>query len=103
MATNQIKDFPNGVGDGLEIGSKILIESADGTKTRHVTLEELLEFLGIQVGTLASLTATGDNRLGFGTDVRKGVEGAGLGTGSLLMGVDQVGWDRVEDDTPATT
>lgn len=103
MATGQITNFPNGVGDGLSIDSKILLDSADGSKTRSVSIRELLEYLGIPVDALASLSATGDNRLAFGTDVRKIGEGAAAGTGSLLMGVDQTGWDRVSDDSAATT
>jgi len=101
MSTSQISGFPNGSADALTVGTKILIESSDGTKTRHITIQELLEFMGVQVGTLASLTATGDNRLGFGSDVRKGAEGAGARTGSLVMGVNQTGWDRVEDNSAA--
>lgn len=100
MANQRISDLTAAVAADIDTMTLFEIETSGGS-SRKMTIQQLLEFLGIPVDVLASLSATGDNRLGFGTNVRKIGEGAGVGTGSLLMGVDQSGWDRVSDNSSA--
>lgn len=100
MPNIRISDLPDG---GSQIDENTLIEvELSGGNSRKVTLAQILQYLGINVGTLASLpaaanTTVGDNTLGFATNGRKGAETAGNGTGCLVMQVDDSNWRRVED------
>lgn len=101
MANVRIEDLPAATSADITLGT--LFEIQSGSSSKKMTIQQLLVFLGIPVDVLASLTDSGDNQLAFASDARKPGEGAGNGTGSLVMTVNQSGWDIVADNSSATT
>lgn len=103
MANVRISDLPSIAAGELSLSALIEVEISGGG-SRKVTIAQFLAFLGIPVGTLAALgtPSAEDNLLAFGSDVVKVGESSSAGTGSLLMTVDQTGWDRVADAAAAS-
>lgn len=102
MANVRIQDLPAATAADVTLGSLFEMETEGGV-SKKVTLQQMLAHLGITVDTLANLSDGGDNQLAFATNVRKTGEGAGNGSGSLVMTVDQTGWSIVSDGSSAAT
>lgn len=97
MPNARISDLTDGGGD-ITLGSLIEIETAGGN-SRKVTLQQLIEFMGITVSTVAGLPSSGasNDMIAFASDGRKDGEGVGSGTGVLATAIDSTSWTAVDD------